>query len=484
MAGTKFNIAVLAVCLAAAVAPSASASSPDFGPLPPQNPATGPNGLSTMHGDSASSDATPSRGPGSTISMPSTTLLGEACPTVLQGADGIPQALCTRIIDRSPVAHLLDPATGHSVASLTLAKGALLGGVYAYLDQHDQMVMVDGNGDLLRIAHDRGGAAATPRLTIAGRQPLDPVISAHCGKPHCDSVTSLMPDFAGRVWFATGAAVTGTADPATGAVKIAALPAGERVSNSISTAPGGTAVATTHALYLLTADGSGTPRIVWRQPYDRGPAQKPGQLSWGTGATPTFFGPRKGTEYLTITDNAVPQEHLLVYDAASARRVCSVPIFRPGASGTENSPIGAGNSVFVASTYGYPYPATPDDAGPSDPPSAPFSGGMTRLDVRPDGSGCDVKWANQVRSAAVPRLASDGMIYTATRTSPTGGDDTGPFDRFDYAVIDPETGRLAATKTFGVGISSDTLQMVGTIAPNRILYQGTLSGIVRIAAGS
>lgn len=449
----------LAICLWLALGVPASAS-----PLPPQNPATGPNGVSTMHGDSASSDTTPFPGPGTGEVSAQRIPLGAACPTVLQGSDGFPQALCTKIVGRAPVAHLLDPATGKSLASLDLPKGSLLGGVYAYLDERDRMVAVDGNGDLLRIAHDRNGPDGSLRLYVERRTPLDHVVSAHCGAARCDSVTSLMPDFAGRVWFATADAVVGFVDPRTGAVATTKLPEGERVDNSISSAPEGIAVTTSHALYLL--DGTDAPRVRWRQPYDRGPARKPGQLSWGSGATPTFFGPRTGSEYLAITDNAVPRENLLVYETGSARPICSIPV----TDGTEDSPIGAGDSVYVPSTYGYPYPATPEGAGPSDPAWAPFRGGMTKVTLRP--GGCDVSWTSDVRSAAVPRLAGDGLLYTTERTEAGA---------FRFVAIDPRTGAVVSEHPIGFGFFSDTLEMVGTITPDGVLYQGTVTGIVRVA---
>lgn len=77
----------------------------------------------------------------------------------------------------------------------------------------------------------------------------------------------------------------------------------------------------------------------------------------------TFFG-----QNVTITDNADKQENLLVYNAADGAPVCSAPLFTPGSSGPENS-------VIVANTYGYRYPAVPDGAGSSALPSAPFTGG-------------------------------------------------------------------------------------------------------------
>ncbi|MER5658834.1 hypothetical protein OG458_09765 [Streptomyces sp. NBC_01281] len=468
-----------AACLLALVtaAPTAGAA-PAFGPLPPHNPYTGPQGTATMHGDTGSSDATPLPGPGTGSLTSRRVALQSACPTVLVGSDGYPVALCTPILGQVPTVHLLDPGTGASLAELTIAKGSLLGGVYAYLDDQDQLVAVDGDRTLLRIAHRRtasGGWELYVARSLSLRQAV----------PDGDAVTGLSPDWQGRVWFATGGGVVGTADDRTGAVHALSLPEGERVDNSISTAPAGAAVATTHATYLLTAAEDGTPGVAWRRPYDRGPARKPGQLSRGTGSTPTFFGPRTGTDYVTVVDNAAPTENLLVYRTDTGAQVCSVPVLKAGGSGSENSPIGTGSSVFVASTYGYPYPALPDDAGTSSPASADFKGGLSRVDVRADESGCDLKWDNTVRSSAVPRLSTaDGLIHTIVRTPVVPfTNTTSILDSFSYAEIDPATGRTVRTRYLGTSSLFDTLQMVGSIAPGGVIYQGTVTGVVRIANG-
>ncbi|WP_157762709.1 hypothetical protein [Nocardia yamanashiensis] len=471
---------------------SASAA---FGPLPPANPYLGPLGTATMHGDAESSDSTPLAGPGTGDIKADFHELAAACPTILQGADGLPQALCTKIVDRAPEVLLLDPNTGNTLASLDLTKGSLLGGVYAYLDDQDRMVTVDGSGNLLRVGHQRGPDGGW-KLSIASKTDVSQAVTGHCGGGSCDAVSSVMADFDGRVWFATDNAAAGFVG-LDGVAKSIVLGPGETVANSISTAPQGVAIATSHALYLVDADGSGNPRVLWRQAYDRGPARKPGQLSWGTGATPTFFGPGSGTEYLAITDNAAGKENLLVYETGTGRTVCSVPAI----DGTENSPIGSGNSLFVASTYGYPYPQLPANAGPSQPASASFTGGMTRIDVT--GSGCTVMWTNTVRSSAVPRLSvADGKIYTVTRRGllgsgsadlPSGSADSGSADSgsgsgsasgiadtYRFAVIDAATGKLESERFMGGTTVHDTLQMVGTIAPGRVQYQGTLSGLFRI----
>ncbi|SEK35731.1 hypothetical protein [Streptacidiphilus jiangxiensis] len=449
-----------------------------FGPLPPQNPATAPNGTATMHGDSASSDTTPYPGPGSGAIHWSRTALASACPTVVIGSDGHPVALCTTIFGQTPTVHLLDPADGADLASLSLPKGSLFGGVYAYLDQSNALVVVDGNDNLLRIGHHLVGGSWT--LTV------DQSTSLAGALPSGDTVVGLSPGWDGRVWFATTGGVIGTADTATGTVRTVAT--GEGIENSISTVPGHTAVATDHALYLLGEAPDGAPVVDWRAPYDRGPGRKPGQLSWGTGATPSFFGPGPdgGTQYVTLTDNAAPHENLLVYRVADGPTpVCSTPVLTQYTeSGTEDAVIASGSSVFVTNTYGYPYPALPAGAPASVPSSASFTGGMSRVDLNPDGNGCHLVWNSDVESAALPRLSlADGLIHTLTAAGPMGTVGAQTFASYSYATIDPATGAQLSSSWIGLGLLYNPLQMTGTTAPDGTLYQGTETGVLRITRG-
>ncbi|MBB5911883.1 hypothetical protein BJY24_000750 [Nocardia transvalensis] len=457
-----------------------SAGAGEFGPAAPPNAHLGPIGTATMHGDAEASDTTPNPGPGAGPVAARFVELGAACPTILIGADGLPQALCTSIATRSPVVYLLDPATGDPLATLPLPSGSLLGGVYGYVDAAGDFVVATGGDSITWVGHDRAVDGAW-RLVARRTVSVAAAVTQPCGGAGCDAVESLVPDRDGRIWFATDHGRTGYLDPETGAVQSISLGSGEGVANSIASAAEGVAIAGDHALYLVRASESGVPQVVWSHYYDRGPARKPGQLSWGTGATPTFFGPRTGSEYVTITDNATPQENLLVYDSATGRQICSVAVLPPGPSGTENSPIGSGNSVVVASTYGYPYPA--GTAGPSDPPTAGFTGGMTRVDIDPAGAGCAVRWTNSVASAAVPRLSlADGDIYTVTRNPALPGGTTTPADTFDYTVVDPATGEVRTRQRIGASAVADPLEMVGSIAPDGTQYQGATTGLFRIAA--
>ena len=469
--------ATSALMLLAAV-PS-TASLPTAGPLAPANPYLGPVGTATMHGDAGSSDGTPLPGPGIEPHEVTAFPLMSACPTILQGSDGLIVSLCTTMLGQIPTIHLIDPKAeaspfGRSVAQLPLAKGSLLGGVYAYLDHENRLVAVDGNRQLVRIAHAQN-PDGTWRLELSDVIDLSGAVAAD------DNVTGLAPDWTGNVWFATGHGTVGVV----GTDRIAHtidLPEGEQVQNSISTSPTGTAVATTHALYQLSHKGDDI-AVDWRQPYDRGPARNPGQLSWGTGSTPTYFGPSTGSDFVTIVDNAHPTVSVRVYRSDTGAEVCSQPVLTAAGkdgspSGSENSPIAIGHSIYVAGTYGYPYPTTPEGAGPAVPATAPFNGGMTRVDIDP--VGCHVVWDNTIRSSAVPHLSTaDDNIYTVTRD---GSADTTPLDGYSFAVIDSKDGTQIGSTTMPATAVHDTLQMSALITASGEYYQGTISGIVRVRA--
>lgn len=110
---------------------------------------------------------------------------------------------------------------------------------------------------------------------------------------------------------------------------------------------------------------------------------------------------------------------------------------------------------------------------------------MVRIDVNADGNGCTRKWTSDVKSAAVPRLSlADGKIYTVARKNQIAGIDTGSagavIDTYHLVVIDAETGTENSSRLIGTSTVHDTLQMVGTIAPGRVQYQGTTTGLFRI----
>lgn len=458
-------VATALLALVAGVAsPFAMAGSAAGAAMPP-NPYAGPDGTWNMHGDAGASDTTPFVGPGAHPSPAQPVTLPAVCPTILSGADGMVQALCTEYVDRAPSLYLLDPTTLLPVARRHLSAGSLLGGVYAYVDDESRLVTVDGSGSLLWLAHSR---------SLLGWS-IDVEREVPVALPEGDAITTVGPGYDANVWFATAQGRAGYVTPG-GDVVTTSLGAGdEKVANSISSAPSGVAVTTDHATYLLRADAdSDEVQTVWRQAYDRGAARKPGQLSHGSGSTPTFFGERTGAELVVITDNAGPRENLLVYRARDGREVCRLPILTDESSGTENSPVAWGSSVYIASTYGYPYPAqATEDAGESVPAEADFAGGIERIDVDEQAGTCESVWRNEVPSAAVPRLSrGENVLYTVTRR--------GIAPTWRLARIDPADGELLSETFLGLGPLANTLQMVGTILPDGTLLQGTLSGLVAV----
>lgn len=445
---------------------------------PPSVAGVGPTGTATMHGDVQSSDTSPYAGPGDQGMEATFRVKTAACPTILADSEGMIWSLCTKIFGRSPVAMLLDPDTGETLASLDIAKGALLGGVYAYLDDKDRLVLVDGKNQLLKLGKERVNGAWTIRVDERFN------IAAFVNPQ--DAVVGLTPDAQGNIWLASrqgkvGIVRAGETNHTAPRISAVTLGKGERVDNSISSSPRGVAVATSHALYLLTPGGqdASEPVVSWRQDYDRGSARKPGQLSWGTGATPSFFGPKGTDEYLTITDNADGQISLLVYDTQTGAEVCNTPVFGSTGGGSENSSIAYGNAIYVANTHGYPYPAMPEGAGLSKPLVAPFQGGMQRIDVNADGSGCHTVWTSPVASSAVPRLSVvDNIIYTVERPNVWGM--TG--SAFNAVTVDADTGEVTSRHRIADTALQDTLEMVGTITKDGVWWQGAMSGVFRLEA--
>ena len=451
-----------------------------------QNPYLGINSLATMHGDAQSSDATPFAGPGDpgvggTWKVTFTNHWA-ACPTILAGQDGYIQALMTQFLGsdakvRKPKLAIIEPASGAQLGAMEIPTGALLGGVYAYLDADSNLVMVDGTNALTWISHSQDGMKVwvSRRIDLTDAMKLEPK----------DHVVGIVPDWHGRIWVASERGVVGLIDPKRNVVRLTKLqqysPA-ERIDNSISACPQGVSIITSHGIYMLGADASTSkPRIIWSHSYDRGTKQKPGQLSHGSGATATFFGPN-GSDYVMLSDNADRQEKLIVYRSADGSAVGEGPLFTPGASGTENSMIGVQNSIVGACTFGYPYAQYPDTKPAYRAQVAP---GMERWDVNDDASGITLKWRNNgIYSAAVPRLSTaDNLIYTCERPRGPAGVLTGPVV---YAcAIDMDSGRVVHRQRLprlaNLLAGGDPSQMVGVIDKHGVWWQGTIGGIYRIS---
>lgn len=487
----------------AAAQPVPARSDPDQSPAAP--PGLGPAGTSTVHGDVASTDTMPGRGPGANPAVVGA-LTGATCSTVFVGTDGMPVALCTSYVGLhpptplAPTVKLFHPETAVVLAEVQLAKGALLGGVYGYLDERDRVVVAEGNRRLLAVGHRRD-PDGTWRMSV------EVLADLSAGVPDGDAVTGLIPAFDGRIWFATSGGVVGTVLPGDDdTVRTLALPAGERITNGLTVRPGGASVITTRALYEVDLAPDGTPQVRWRHAYEVGPARKPGLLAHGSGTTPTYFGP--GDSLVAITDDA---EHpdLIVLRRTDGAEVCRMPAFATslapasaapdgvlieGPAATENSIIAVGDALVLVNTYGYEYPPFAVD-GPAAPASAPYTGGMTRIDVRTDGAGgvegaCSRAWTSLARTASLPKLTTgDGQIH-ALAYGPPGVHpalDQGLAQKFgpvDVTSTDVETGMEVARTFVGVAPLDEPMELTGTVVSRGdgagVMWQPTLTRMLRI----
>lgn len=455
------------------------------GHLGSDNPYMASGGAGAMHGDAYASDATPMPGPGTdpvsvingpTLSGPTdpyVSLAGRPCGTILIGSDDLVVAFCFGTGSGGNLV-LYDPETLVPLARIgTPATGAL--GLYMYLDEQDRAVIGGGDRHIRRISHAYDGSqwafAIEDDWDVSDHIPNVNACARPSADPTCDYIVSVGPDWDGNIWFSSNKGVVGVLDPDTGAVQSLTIGGGEVVANGMANSPEGTAIVTTHALYLFDTDDEGAPELLWREEYDRGTAIKPGQLTQGSGSTPTFFGPN-GDKYLAITDNADVQENLLVYKVhhSDPTLLCTTPIFSAGASGTEASPVGIGQSVFVTNMYGYVTRANTPEADTN-------AGGLQRIDV--NGNDCDVVWTNPIKLTAMVKMsAADGNLYTVARsTDSTSG---APAWRYDWTVIDAASGETLSQTNIGSAFSNDAFFLAGNIDPfTGDFYQGTLGGIQR-----
>lgn len=467
-------------------------------PLPgrpvPANPHMAAPGYAAMHADSYASDSYPWAGPlgrdPRVLSEAKSAQLPGLCSTVtFARGTGLIVAQCTRV--STFVLRLIDPVTLRDLATYELpprpstvqaitsanADKVLTdtsGGAYYYLDPQDRAVLADSAFHIRRFAHEKGPGGRW-RFTVTDDWDLSRHVPHDCPTllnpfpaGECDPITAVGPDWDGLIWWITRHGRIGTVNPRTGTVRFIHRD-GEGIQNSFAAAENGVSVVSDHALYQLRAAADGTPTIVWRRAYDRGTARKPGQLDQGSGTTPTFL----GTEYVAITDNADDRMHVLVHRRDDGGLVCSVPVFGHGQSATDNSLIGYGNSLFVENNYGYRNFL--DQA-----PGASVVGGVTRLDVAEDGSGCTTAWTSPERSpSTVAKLSVPaGLLYLYTKEPRAD-----LIDAWYLTAVDAHTGRTVYKVLAGTGKSFDNNWAPITLGPDGTAYVGVVGGLVSIRDG-
>lgn len=439
-------------------------------PAVPQNPFMATNGTSNIHNDSYMTDSYTGSGPlGRGTKVVSSFDRGE-CASITFTSKGQIVGIC---ILKHAFLTLMQPKTLEVLTQLKLPEAASgsgsgsndyteIAGGYFYLDNQDRAVVSTSTQHIIiyEIVTDGG----RPKFQAVPGMDFD--LTPYMGET--DTIQSALPDFAGNIWFVTGAGVVGTLNPATGAIKTITLP-GERIANSFSMgADGAVYVVSTVAMYRFTAGADGTPVTQWREVYQNTGTQKPGQKSAGSGTTPTIM----DGGYVAIADNANPV-NVVIYrtdPAANSRVVCQQPVFDVNASATENSLIAIGNSLIVENNYGNATLQSTLGGKTSTP-------GMARVDLNADGT-CSTAWTNTkvVAPSVVPKFsAKTGLIYTYTK--PKG---PGKVDRWYWTALDYRTGKAVYSQFVGNGIKFNNNYASAYLGPDGSGYVGVTGGLVRV----
>ena len=372
----------------------------------PQHPYLSANGNSNVHNDAYMTDTYQRKGPDRDGLSLTCLTLNRICITIAFDRAGRIMTLGTGA-DGKRTIYLIDSQTLEILDQYELPadeETGISGSGYFFVDQNDQMVVPATDQHIYQFA------AVGNQFVLQA----DYDLTALEDPGH---IASALPDWHGNLWFITTEGLAGIVK-GTGAFeaielqhKEGAAQVREEIANSFAVdETGAVYVVTDFALYGLEAGENGKPEIIWREEYDRGTQQKPGQFSQGSGTTPTLI----SDDFVAITDNAEPRMNVLVYkrkrDTEGQRLLCKIPVFRENASATENSLIAWHNSIIVENNYGYTKPV--DFIGKLSEP------GMARIDFYPDGH-YDLIWESDV---VVPSLISkysvgSNTVYTYTKES-------------------------------------------------------------------
>jgi hypothetical protein len=432
---------------------------------PPRHPFMAPNGKSNIHDDAYMTDTYRWAGPAGGDMERRSSFQGAECATHTFDSRGRVVTIC--IGADGPRLAMFDPDTLELLAvhPLPPRQGGdpftdFSGGGYFYLDDRDRAVIPTSNRQLWIVGETAGPGFETERV-----YDLNSAVTPD------DKVFSALPDWDGRIWFVTAEGVVGNVDPESG--RIRAIRLREQIANSFAVdETGGVFIVTDAALYRFDADPNGKPEVTWREVYPNSGIKKPGQVSAGSGTTPTLM----GRDYVSITDNADPMDVVVYRRPASvegSRRVCIEPVFKKGESATDNSLIGTNTAMVVENNYGYSGPLATQD-GKSVP------GGLERVDIDADGSGCRKVWHSDERApSVVPKLSvKNGLVYTYTKDPRSDGQDAWYLTTLDFA-----NGQTVYKRLGGEGLGYNNHYAPISIAPDGNLFVGTLGGLVLLRDG-
>jgi hypothetical protein len=427
----------------------------------PEHPVMSDNGTNSMHNDAYASDGYEVSGPlGKNLKQTSATYGVSECATIAFDSQGRIVGLCGGLMGFT--LRLINPTTldviakfdmpGRNWAMTTNLLSDLCGGTYFYLDKNDNAYALTTGNELWKIKVGANSFTHTDTYNLNAS-----IASGDCA-------LAVMPDWSGQIWFATKGGRVGVVNPTTKAVKTIDLP-GDEVYNSLATDENGLMfVVTDHRTVALKAP-AGTPLIEWSTAYDRGTRVKPGQLSQGSGTTPTLI----DDDLVVITDNADPKMHVIFLDRRTGEEKCSVPVFRNNASDTENSLVAVGRSVIVENNYGYSNPFVTLFGQTTTP-------GIARVDY--NNGNCQTAWTAPISApSAVPKASwGNGLMYTYTKESEAWW-----FSQWYFTAINVRTGQVAWKMRTGNGLQWNNHYASMYLGPDGAAYAPVMQGLIRLA---
>jgi hypothetical protein len=440
-------------------------------PAVPQNPFMAPNGRSNLHDDAYMTNTYLWSSPLGRDMQTLSTFQSADCASLTVDSAGRLVTICVGL--EGPRLVMFDPHTLAELAVMDLPPRSpstgnpftdFSGGGYFYLDQADRAVIPTTNHQIWVVGESSG--VAGPEFSLGRTYDL----SAYMASQE-DKIISALPDWSGRIWFATTMGVVGAIDPSSGAVKATDL--SEAIGNSFAVdRTGAVFIVTDRALYRFDAAADGSPSITWRESYANIGTVKPGQTEDGSGTTPNLM----GGKYVAITDNADPMD-VVVYRRAkrvtASRVVCTVPVFAPGEGSTDNSLIGTGRSIIVENNYGYTGPAATLKGASTAP-------GIERIDINKEGTGCTPVWYSGERApSAVPKLSlASGLVYAYTK--PPRSDEV---DAWYLTALSFRTGQTAYQQLAGTGLGYNSNYAPVSVGPDGTAYVGALGGLILLRDG-
>lgn len=255
--------------------------------------------------------------------------------------------------------------------------GYVIQSSYSFVDESNRIVCPTSNNHVLMLKTTDEDGNVLPEFEKVLDIDIKAAAEAILGKTLDQNLLSVVFDYDGNLWFATGgfriypdrgqqgaigyisrsaidAILNNEEVDLSTAVFVHELTPGEGAENGIASSKDGAVILTNQNCYLLTANNG--VNVVWQTPYEsvgakeskEGDATTGGGLAWGSGCSPSLT-----PNLVMFTDNQNPV-NLIALDMKTGEKVASLPVIDELPEGTqvsvENSAIVYDNGAGTVST--------------------------------------------------------------------------------------------------------------------------------------